>query len=85
MVAAFFMVSGGAYGIEDVVRGAGYTRAILILFVTPIIWSLPTAYMIGELSSALPRKAAFTSVGTPRHGRLFGLSGSVAFAGRQYL
>ena len=59
VVATFFMVSGGAYGIEDVVRGAGYTRAILILFVTPIIWSLPTAYMIGELSSALPEEGGF--------------------------
>ncbi len=54
VAATFFMVSGGTYGIEDVVHGAGYGRAILILMLTPILWSLPTAYMIGELSSALP-------------------------------
>ncbi len=59
VVATFFMVSGGTYGIEDVVRGAGYTRAILILLITPIIWSLPTAYMIAELSSALPEEGGF--------------------------
>ena len=53
------MVSGGAYGIEDVVHGAGYGRAILILLLTPILWSLPTAYMIGELSSALPAEGGF--------------------------
>ena len=48
------MVSGGTYGIEDVVHGAGYGRAILILLLTPILWSLPTAYMLGELASTLP-------------------------------
>ncbi len=53
------MVSGGAYGVEDVVHGAGYGRAILILLLTPILWSLPTAYMIGELSSALPQEGGF--------------------------
>ena len=53
------MVSGGTYGVEDVVHGAGYGRAILILLLTPILWSLPTAYMIGELSSALPKEGGF--------------------------
>src|SRR3979490_3634958 len=48
------MVSGGTYGTEDIVHGAGYGRAILILLLTPLLWSLPTAFMIGELSSALP-------------------------------
>jgi amino acid transporter len=54
VAATFFMVSGGTYGIEDVVHGAGYGRAILILLLTPILWSLPTAYMLGELASTLP-------------------------------
>ncbi len=53
------MVSGGAYGIEDVVHGVGYGWGILILALTPILWSLPTAYMIGELSSALPEEGGF--------------------------
>ncbi len=53
------MVSGGAYGTEDIVHGAGYGRAIIILLLTPIIWSLPTAFMIGELSSALPAEGGY--------------------------
>ena len=53
------MVSGGTYGTEDIVHGAGYGRAILILLVTPILWSLPTAFMIGELSSALPKEGGY--------------------------
>jgi amino acid transporter len=59
VAATFFMVSGGTYGTEDVVHGAGYGRAILILLLTPILWSLPTAFMIGELSSALPQEGGY--------------------------
>ncbi len=59
VAATFFMVSGGTYGTEDIVHGAGYGRAILILLLTPILWSLPTAFMIGELSSALPFEGGY--------------------------
>ncbi len=59
VAATFFMVSGGAYGTEDVVAGAGYSGAILILLLTSVIWSLPTAFMIGELSSALPEEGGY--------------------------
>ena len=59
VAATFFMVSGGTYGIEDIVHGAGYSRAIVFLVLTPLLWSLPTAYMIGELSSALPFEGGY--------------------------
>ena len=59
VAATFFMVSGGTYGTEDIVHGAGYGRAILILLITPLLWSLPTAFMIGELSSALPYEGGY--------------------------
>jgi amino acid transporter len=59
VAATFFMVSGGTYGTEDIVHGAGYGRAILILLLTPVLWSLPTAFMIGELSSALPFEGGY--------------------------
>ena len=59
VAATFFMVSGGTYGTEDIVHGAGYGRAILILLITPLLWSLPTAFMIGELSSALPHEGGY--------------------------
>jgi amino acid transporter len=59
VAATFFMVSGGTYGTEDIVHGAGYWRAIVILLLTPMIWSLPTAFMIGELSSALPSEGGY--------------------------
>jgi amino acid transporter len=53
------MVSGGTYGTEEIVHGAGYGRGILILLLLPIFWSLPTAFMIGELSSALPQEGGY--------------------------
>jgi amino acid transporter len=59
IAATFFMVSGGPYAIEDILGGAGFGRAILILLALPILWSLPTALMIGELASALPAEGGF--------------------------
>ena len=59
VAATFFMVSGGTYGIEDIVHGAGYGRAILFMVLTPLLWSLPAAFMIGELSSALPHEGGY--------------------------
>jgi amino acid transporter len=59
VAATYFMVSGGPYGIEDILGGAGFARAILILLVLPIVWSLPTALMIGELASAIPAEGGF--------------------------
>ena len=59
VAATYFMVSGGPYGLEDIVRGSGYAGAILILLITPVIWSIPTALMVGELSSAIPDEGGF--------------------------
>jgi amino acid transporter len=59
IAATYFMVSGGPYGIEDILGGAGYGAAILILLVLPFVWSLPTALMVGELASAIPADGGF--------------------------
>jgi amino acid transporter len=55
----FFMVSGGPYGIEEIVQKAGYSRSLLILIVTPLIWSIPVAMLVGELSAALPEEGGY--------------------------
>ena len=59
VAATFFMVSGGTYGTEEIIHGAGYSRGILILLFLPVLWCLPTAFMIGELSSALPQEGGY--------------------------
>ncbi|HUK30823.1 MAG TPA: APC family permease [Candidatus Acidoferrum sp.] len=59
VAATFFMVSGGPYGLEDVIGSAGYSGALLILLITPILWSVPTALMVSELSTAIPEEGGF--------------------------
>ncbi len=59
IAATYFMVSGGPYGVEDILGGAGYGWAIVILLLLPIFWSLPTTLMIGELASAIPAEGGF--------------------------
>jgi amino acid transporter len=53
------MVSGGTYGTEQIISGAGYGHGILILLFLPVLWCLPTAFMIGELSSSLPCEGGY--------------------------
>src|SRR5467141_3359113 len=59
VAATFFMVSGGTYGTEEIIHGAGYGQGLLILLFLPVLWCLPTAFMIGELSSALPAEGGY--------------------------
>jgi amino acid transporter len=59
IAATYFMVSGGPYGLEDIIGKAGYGRALLLLLFVPLIWSLPTSLMVGELASALPEEGGY--------------------------
>jgi amino acid transporter len=59
VAATYFMVSGGPYGLEELIAKAGYQNALWILIITPLIWSLPTALMVGELSGALPEAGGY--------------------------
>jgi amino acid transporter len=55
----YMMVSGGPYGIEEIIGGSGYANAVLILLVVPVLWSLPVGLMVGELSAAIPAEGGF--------------------------
>jgi amino acid transporter len=57
--ATYFMVSGGPYGLEELVQDCGYGAALVILLVIPLVWSLPTGLMVGELSAAIPVDGGF--------------------------
>jgi amino acid transporter len=57
--ATFFIVSGGPYGLEEIVLGHGYAGAVALLVVIPLVWSLPVALMVGELGAALPRTGGY--------------------------
>ena len=59
IAAIYFLVAGGPFGLEDIVSKSGYAGAMLILLVTPVIWAVPTALMVSELSSALPDQGGY--------------------------
>jgi amino acid transporter len=59
IAATYFMVAGGPYGLEDVIGKAGYRGTIIILLLTPLLWSIPTALMVSELATALPCEGGF--------------------------
>lgn len=52
--ATFFIVSGGPFGLEEIVLGQGYAGAAFLLVVVPLVWSLPVALLVGELGAAFP-------------------------------
>jgi amino acid transporter len=59
IAATYFMVAGGPYGLEDIVHMTGYRMTLLILLLTPLLWSVPTAMMVSELASAIPEEGGF--------------------------
>ena len=59
IAATYFMVSGGPYGLEDIIGKAGYGRALLLLTLVPLVWSLPTSLMVGELAAAVPEAGGY--------------------------
>lgn len=59
IAATYFMVAGGPYGLEDLIGKAGYRATLVILLLTPLLWSIPTALMVSELTAALPCEGGF--------------------------
>jgi len=57
----FFNVSGGPYGIEDVVSSFGPGLALVLLAVTPLVWSLPVALAMAELAAAMPDEGGYVT------------------------
>jgi amino acid transporter len=55
----YCMVAGGPYGLEDLVHMSGYRNAVLILLITPLLWSFPVTLMVSELSAALPEEGGY--------------------------
>jgi amino acid transporter len=59
IAATYFMVAGGPYGLEDIVQKTGYAATLLILVITPLVWSIPTAMMVSELATSIPEEGGF--------------------------
>jgi len=57
----FFNVSGGPYGIEDTVASFGPGLTMLLLLLTPLVWSLPVSLAMSELASAIPDEGGYVT------------------------
>ena len=55
----FFSVSGGAYGIESLFSTSGPGMGILLIVVTPLIYSIPHSLVCAELGTALPVEGGY--------------------------
>jgi amino acid transporter len=55
----FFTVSGGPFGLEGVVGATGPGVAVLLLVLTPLLYSIPEVLIIGELASMLPAEGGY--------------------------
>jgi amino acid transporter len=55
----FFTVSGGPYGLEDVIGESGAGMGVLLILLTPLIWSAPVALMCAELATAMPAQGGY--------------------------
>src|SRR5512132_1649999 len=68
----FFCVAGGAYGLEDGVSAAGPLVMLIGIAILPWIWSLPTALMTAELSTAMPEDGGYVIWVEKAFGRFWG-------------
>ena len=68
----FFCVAGGAYGLEDGVGAAGPLIVLLGIAILPWLWSLPTALMTAELSTAMPEDGGYVVWVEKAFGRFWG-------------
>ena len=62
----------GCYGLEDGVGAAGPLLVLLGIIILPWIWSLPTALMTAELSTAMPEDGGYVVWVEKAFGRFWG-------------
>ncbi|HVI41806.1 MAG TPA: APC family permease, partial [Anaerovoracaceae bacterium] len=55
----FCLCAAGAYGIEEMIPGAGPGLTLIMLIVLPFIWSTPLGLVASELGSARPQEGGY--------------------------
>src|SRR3989338_5080220 len=55
----FFSVSGGPYGLEEIVSSVGPINALLLILILPLIWTIPETMIVAELSSTYPVQGGY--------------------------
>ncbi len=55
----YFSISGGPYGLEGVIGESGAGMGLLLIVVTPVLVSLPSALMVAELGTTMPVEGGY--------------------------
>lgn len=55
----FFITCGGPFGLEGLVAAVGPGWVVVLIIVTPLIWSLPIALMVAELATLMPEEGGY--------------------------
>ncbi len=55
----YFTVCGGSFGVEGLIGWSGPGLALLLIFITPIVYSIPNMLMVRELNSMMPREGGY--------------------------
>ncbi len=55
----YFIVAGGAFGVEGLISGSAPGMGLILVLITPFIWSIPTVLMVVELSTAMPVEGGY--------------------------
>src|SRR3989454_9453670 len=77
----YFTVSGGPFGLEGLVGSVGPGVALLLLVLTPLVFSVPETLLIGELASMLPAEGGYYVWVKRAFGRFWGVwNGGLAWA-----
>ena len=55
----YFTVCGGSFGVEPLISASGPGLALLLLFLTPVVFSIPNMLMVRELQSMMPVEGGY--------------------------
>lgn len=58
-MAVFCAVSGGPYGLEEMLSKTGAGLGLSLLVVIPLVWALPDALTTAELATAIPEEGGY--------------------------
>ena len=70
---AYFTCSGGPFGLEPLISAVGPGYAVLLILVSPILWSMPLALMSVELTTMMPEEGGYYVWVSRALGRFWGV------------
>lgn len=70
---AYFTCSGGPFGLEPLVSAVGPGYAVLLILLSPVLWSVPLALMSLELTTMMPEEGGYYVWVSRAMGRFWGV------------